>query len=245
VYRWRLFVEHDLGGSSGSAVDAARRAGYPYSEQMNRKMLRNAEKRGVHTARNGPSERERRGPPFLAPGKRGWPPTSSWPLFSRPTSLAAGRKLGSFSGSIPPYFVLSHNMPMIYTTSNWLRFGAFLSPLAPSLRIHWPQFSRHSPLATRHYLLRPYPAGYCLPPTANSQRPNGARSRRASPLSHYAPNQAIPADKSRVLADLQRVAQAMTCDHGRETVVRTGEAPSLGREADRIALTGEVRGSPV
>src|SRR5208283_273546 len=56
-----------------------------------------------------------------------------------------------------------------------------------------------SPLATRHYLLRPYPAGYCLPPTANSQRPNGARSRRASPLSHYAPNQAIPADKSRVL----------------------------------------------
>ena len=37
----------------------------------------------------------------------------------------------------------------------------------------------------------------------------------------------------------------MTCDHGRETVVRTGEAPSLGRQADRIALTGEVGGSPV
>ena len=36
----------------------------------------------------------------------------------------------------------------------------------------------------------------------------------------------------------------MTCDHGRETVVRTGEAPSLGRKADRIALTGEVRGFP-
>ena len=34
----------------------------------------------------------------------------------------------------------------------------------------------------------------------------------------------------------------MTCDHGRETVVRTGKAPSLGREADRIALTGEVSG---
>ncbi len=25
---------------------------------------------------------------FLAPGKRGWPPTSAWPLFSRPTPHA-------------------------------------------------------------------------------------------------------------------------------------------------------------
>ena len=48
----------------------------------------------------------------------------------------------------------------------------------------------------------------------------------------------------RVLADLLRVTQAMTCDRGRETVVRTGEATSLGRKADRIALTGEVRGVP-
>ena len=30
----------------------------------------------------------------------------------------------------------------------------------------------------------------------NCQSPNGARSRRAGPLSHYAPNQAIPAHKS-------------------------------------------------
>ena len=43
----------------------------------------------------------------------------------------------------------------------------------------------------------------------------------------------------------------MTCEHGRETVVRTGRPrkrgsprPSLGRKADRIALTGEVRGFP-
>ena len=44
---------HDLGGSSGSAVAAARRTGYPWTEQMARKMLRNVEKRGVHAARNG------------------------------------------------------------------------------------------------------------------------------------------------------------------------------------------------
>ena len=46
-------VEHDRGESSGSAALAARRAGHPWTEQMDRKMSR---KRGVHAARNGPSE---------------------------------------------------------------------------------------------------------------------------------------------------------------------------------------------
>ena len=68
-----------------------------------------------------------------------------------------------FSCSIPPLFVLSHSLPMINTTGKLASFCTFLSPLAPSLRIHWPQFSaalalalalalatRHSPLATRH-----------------------------------------------------------------------------------------------
>ncbi len=54
-YWQRLFVEHDLGESSGSAADAARRTGYPWTGQMTRKMLRNVEKRGVQAARNGPS----------------------------------------------------------------------------------------------------------------------------------------------------------------------------------------------
>ncbi len=69
----------------------------------------------------------------------------------------------------------------------------------------------------------------------------------------------------RVLADLHRVAQAMTCDHGRDRgsdgptpQAGRGEPhewgrpggweapprPSLRRKADRIALTGEVRGFP-
>src|SRR5208337_1361980 len=43
-YRQRLFVEYDLGESSRSATLAARRAGYPWPEQMARKMLRNVEK---------------------------------------------------------------------------------------------------------------------------------------------------------------------------------------------------------
>jgi hypothetical protein len=47
-------------GSSGSAAAAARRAGYPWTEQMSRKMLRNVEKRGVHAAGNAPSEDRRK-----------------------------------------------------------------------------------------------------------------------------------------------------------------------------------------
>src|SRR5208282_4343446 len=60
-------------------------------------------------------------------------------------------------------FVLSHNMPNVNTTSNWLCSGAFLSPSVPSSHSlatdywqlspatdHWPLFSRHLPLATRH-----------------------------------------------------------------------------------------------
>ena len=63
---------------------------------------------------------------LLVPGKRGLPPTFPWNLFSRPTPFAVGRKLAWFSCSIPPLFVLSHNISMINTTSNWLCFGAFL-----------------------------------------------------------------------------------------------------------------------
>ena len=41
------------------------------------------------------------------------------------------------------------------------------------------------PLATRHYLLRPSPAGYCLPPTAQLPKTERARSRRAGRLFQY------------------------------------------------------------
>jgi hypothetical protein len=39
-YRQRLFVEHDLGEQSGSTLDAARRAEYPWTEQISRKLSR-------------------------------------------------------------------------------------------------------------------------------------------------------------------------------------------------------------
>src|SRR5208337_3846019 len=56
-------------------------------------------------------------------------------------ALAAVRKLGLFSSSILPWFVISHNMSMINTTSNWLCSGAFQSLPVPSLRNHWPPTS--------------------------------------------------------------------------------------------------------
>jgi hypothetical protein len=90
---------------------------------------------------------------FRAPGKRGWPPTSSWPLFSRPTPHAASRELGSFFRSIWPLFVLNPYVPTTNTRSIWLRFGAFLSPSAPFLGIHWPLCFRptlHAPRLTLH-----------------------------------------------------------------------------------------------
>jgi len=68
--------------------------------------------------------------------------------------IAAGRKLGSFSGSIPPSFVLSYNMPMINTTSNWLCSGAFRSPPALCFR-----FTGHSSLATGHWPPAPRSSG--------------------------------------------------------------------------------------
>ncbi len=156
-YRQRLFVEPYLGKSSGFAVAAARRAGHPWPEQMDRKMLRFVEKtRNSHT-QNAPSEPV--GCVELAMTHRpaSWLTPRPGNMFAPNVPLApvlaphASRPLPSagnwvrFSCSIPPLFVLSHSMPMINTTDKLALFGAFLSPLAPSLWIHWPLFFRPTP----------------------------------------------------------------------------------------------------
>jgi len=53
-----------------------------------------------------------------------------------PAFRATGHELASFPASIPPLFALSDNIPVVNTTSNWLRSGAFVSPPVPSLRFH-------------------------------------------------------------------------------------------------------------
>jgi len=129
---------------------------YSRTEQMSRKMLRNVEKRGVHTA--------------SLPLEPGWTGSKlslairTRPAFggTRPSRLISHvlashcrrRKLGLLSCSISPSFVLSHNMSMVNTTSNWLCFGAFHPPPVPSLfGIRWllvTILSPHAPRSTSH-----------------------------------------------------------------------------------------------
>ena len=100
-------------------------------------------KRGVQADQNAPDS-------LATP----LPPDSlhcHWPLFCRHSLLLplppAGNRV-RFSCSIPRLFVLSRNMSMINTTGKLASFwGIFLSPSAPSLRIHWPLCHRPTPHA--------------------------------------------------------------------------------------------------
>ena len=60
----------------------------------------------------------------------------------------------------------------------------------------------------------PPPAGHCLTPTAELRKIEWARSGRADPLSYYAPNQAIPAEKS-IRYSLLAAVGPFTFSHGR------------------------------
>ena len=137
-----------------------------------------------------------------------------WPLFCRPSRLAAGRGLGLFSGSIPPWFVLSNNLSTTNTRAIWLCFGAFLSPPASSLQFHWPLITilpSHAPRPT------PGPAGsgraqtlprWLLPDTDSrfgKDRTGPDLDERSLSFS-MAPNRAIPTEKSIRLSSLPTVA---------------------------------------
>jgi len=148
-------------------------------------------------------------PYLLAPGKRGLPPTFHWNLFSRPAPQTTGRELGLFSGSIPPWFVLSNDLSITNTRAIWLCFGAFLSPPAPCLLLHGALTTGHYSPATRHCLpairrdqrgqvvRRPYPAGSCLTPTADLPKTErDPISTNGHSIFIMSPNQAIPAEKS-------------------------------------------------
>src|SRR5271157_4240320 len=63
--------------------------------------------------------------------------------------------MGLFSGSIPPWFVLSNNLSTTNTRAIWLCSGAFLSPPAPPPSAlltagHYPLVPRPTPHAPRH-----------------------------------------------------------------------------------------------
>src|SRR5271157_1011347 len=78
----------------------SRRDGYPWPEQMARKMLRNVEKRGVHTAGNGPSEDGKcwQRVELGIHGPRSW--GRNWSRIVRETRNSGG--LQSHEGGRPP-----------------------------------------------------------------------------------------------------------------------------------------------
>ena len=136
------------------------------------------------------------------------------PHASRP--LPSAGNWVCFSCSIPPLFVLSHSMPMINTTGKLALFGAFLSPLAPSLWIHWPLFFRPTPApappaGSGRAQTLPFPAGYCLTPTAEFIGKDRTESNLDERSLYFimSPNRAIPAEKSNRFSPLA-AAQPLT-----------------------------------
>src|SRR5271157_800999 len=121
---------------------------------------------------------------------------------------------------------------------------AFLSPRAPLLRIHWPLAtvpeplcSLYSPLATRHYLLRPFPAGYCHPPTTELPKTerdpistSGPSIFSMSPKFSILPYQAISSDRSIRFSPLA-TARPLTAPSWPEAIDALGS-----RRAGRLAI---------
>src|SRR5208282_4984422 len=82
---------------------------------------------------------------------------------------------------IPPRFVLNCDLPNINARSNWLRFGAFRSPPAPSFGFtdDWPLSSRPTPHPPRPPPPPPRPTPHASPLTPHP-----------SPLTLHAPRSA-------------------------------------------------------
>ncbi len=121
-------------------------------------MLRNVEKRGVQAARlplepgGTGSKLSYRSQHAQRSGERDRAGSSHTCL----RRIAAGRKLGLFSCSIPPSFVLSRNMSMVNTTSNSALFGAFWTTAGPEPRAVQPIRGEPGSAANRQAFASPY-----------------------------------------------------------------------------------------
>ncbi len=186
-------------------------------------------------------------PTCWRPGNVVCPQRSPGTCSRAPTPHAPCRrpKIGFPFCSIPPSFVLSHNMQMINITSNWLRFGAFPSPLAPSLRIHWPLAIVLSPHAGTRPTSRfrscadPSPAGYCLTPTAELAKIERGPISMSDPSTFsMSPNQATPAEKSIHFSPLA-AAQPLNILPRPETLNASGS-----RRACRMAICRNASSLP-
>ena len=148
-------------------------------------------------------------PTCWRPGNVACPQRSTRTCSLAPRPQTSGRELGLFSGSIPPWFVLSNDLSITNTRAIWLCFGAFLSPPAPCPLLHGALTTGHYSPASRstrasirrdqrgQVVRRPYPAGYCLTPTADLPKTErDPISTNGHSIFIMSPNQAIPAEKS-------------------------------------------------
>jgi hypothetical protein len=130
---------------------------------------------------------------------------------------------------------------MINTTGKLASFCAFRSPPAPSFRIHWPQFSRHSLLATISYDPPPLATAIHQPPNRPTAELSKVSKTERDPIStsgpsifSMSPNRAIPAGKSNFSSPLA-AAQPLTILSWPEALNVTGS-----RRACRMAMSHNV-----
>ena len=174
--------------------------------------------------------------------------TNHWPLFSRPAPQTEGRELGLFSGSIPPWFVLSNDLSTTNTRAIWLCLGAFLAPPASCLQFHWLLATDyHSPIP------RPSPqagtsgVGSCADPSPPAtaihrqtdwQRPNGP-DLDDRPLSSVCHRTRRFLRKNQFVSSPLAAAQPLTILSWPETLNASGS-----RRACRMAISRNVCALP-
>ncbi len=142
---------------------------------------------------------------------------------------------------IPPWFVVSFALSTTSTRANWLRSGAFLSPRAPPLRIHWPLFfcsTPHSGTSGVRSCADHPPPGYCLTPTSELTKTERDPILTSGPsIFSMSPNQAIAADKINLFLPTRR-RQPLTTPSWPEALKASGS-----KRACRIARSRNARAS--
>ena len=119
----------------------------------------------------------------------------------------------------------------ISITASSISSHSLTAVLVPLTTDHWPLTTGHCSPATRHYLLRPYPAGYCLTPTADLPKTErDPISTNGHSIFIMSPNRAIPAEKSNRSSPLA-TAPPLTILSWPETLNASGS-----RRACRMAI---------
>ena len=170
--------------------------------------------------------------------------TRAGPQHPRPGPSPSAGNWVRFACSNPPCFALSHNMPIINTTSKlalFWRFSITASTISsihwPLFSCHWPLFSRHSPLFLCHSPLPPktLPLGYCLTPTAEL-----SKSERG-PISTSRPSISLCAEPGDSCTQINPFLPTRRRSHVDRSLVAGALDVSGSRRACRMAISRNAR----